>query len=60
MKRVLDFFGKPFVYRSPEPYQGFRRFLQYLPSRKLKQLAETTTHYSKKQLVEIYFLKNFN
>ena len=32
---------------------GYRRFLMDLPSRKLKALAGTQTHYSKAKLVEM-------
>tara|TARA_Y100001968_G_C18950518_1_gene523007 strand:- start:197 stop:388 length:192 start_codon:yes stop_codon:yes gene_type:complete len=58
MKRLLDFLGSPFVYRSPKPYEGFARFLEMLPSKQLKALAETQAHYSKKKLVQLYLSKN--
>ena len=58
MKRFLDFLGSPFIYRSPKPYEGFARFLEMLPSKKLKALAETQAHYSKKKLVQLYLSKN--
>ena len=58
MKRFFDFIGSFFVYRSPKPYEGFARFLETLPSKKLKFLADTQAHYSKKRLVQIYLLKN--
>ena len=48
-----DFLGRPFVYRSPDPEAGRRRFLMQLPSRELKKLAGTRTHYSKAKLVDI-------
>ena len=54
----LNWLGSFFVYRSPKPYQGFARFLEELPSRQLKSLAETQAHYSKKKLVQLYLLKN--
>tara|TARA_B100000965_G_scaffold307775_1_gene266785 strand:- start:696 stop:875 length:180 start_codon:yes stop_codon:yes gene_type:complete len=54
---ILNWLGSFFVYRSPKPKEGFKRFLLTLPSRKLRVLAGTTTHYSKKKLVEIYFEK---
>jgi len=54
MKRLLDLLGSPFVYRSPEPFQGFISFLYTLPNSKLKILAGTKTHYSKKKLIELY------
>jgi len=58
MKRLLDFIGSPFVYRSPLPYEGFARFLEMLPSRELKSLAETRAHYSKKKLIQLYLQRN--
>tara|TARA_R100001082_G_C4321368_1_gene141283 strand:- start:134 stop:343 length:210 start_codon:yes stop_codon:yes gene_type:complete len=56
--KLLDWIGSGFVYRSPNPNEGFARFLETLPSRKLRALADTTTHYSKKKLVQIYLEKN--
>ena len=58
MKRFLDFIGSGFIYKSPKPYDGFKRFLLDLPSRELRLLADTNAHYSKKKLVEIYLQKN--
>ena len=58
MKKLLDFLGSPFVYRSPKPYEGFAKFLEMLPSKQLKALAETQAHYSKKKLVQLYLSKN--
>ena len=55
---LLDWIGSGFVYKSPKPYDGFERFLVDLPSRKLRALADTTAHYSKKKLVKIYLQKN--
>ena len=49
----LDWIGSFFVYKSPDPIDGFRHNLELLPSKKLKQLAGTQTHYSKKRLVQI-------
>jgi len=54
----FNWLGSFFVYRSPKPNEGFRRFLLTLPSRKLRVLAGTTTHHSKKKLIEIYFKKD--
>lgn len=56
--KLLDWLGSSFVYRSPKPYQGFARFLETLPSRKLRALADTNAHYSKKRLVQLYLQKN--
>ena len=56
--KILNWLGSGFVYKSPKPYDGFKRFLVDLPSRKLRALADTTAHYSKKRLVELYLQKN--
>ena len=56
--KILNWISSGFVYRSPKPNEGFARFLETLPSRKLRALADTTTHYSKKKLVQIYLQKN--
>ena len=58
MKKLLNFLSSGFVYKSPPEGQGFINFLHTLPTRKLKLLAGTNTHYSKKKLVEIYLLKS--
>ena len=51
MKGLLDWVGGFFVYRSPEPGQGYYNLLLQLTSKKLQALAGTRTHYSKKKLV---------
>ena len=56
--KILNWLGSFFVYRSPKPYQGFARFLETRTARELRLLAGTTTHYSKKKLVQIYLQKN--
>ncbi len=56
--KFLDWLGSGFVYRSPKPYEGFKRFLLTLPTRKLKSLAETKAHYSKKKLIQLYLERN--
>ena len=53
MKSFLDWLGSPFIYRSPKPIDSFRHFLLYLPSRKLKVLAGTSSHLSKEKLVNL-------
>ena len=58
MKKLFDFIGSGFVYKSPKPYDGFKRFLIDLPSKQLRLLAETNAHYSKKKLVDLYLLKS--
>ena len=51
MRRLLDWVGGLFVYRSPEPGQGYYNLLLQLTSKKLQVLAGTRTHLSKKKLV---------
>ena len=58
MKSFLDAIGSLFVYRSPKPYEGFKRFLLDLPSRELRSLAESNAHCSKKKLVQLYLQRN--
>jgi hypothetical protein len=50
---LLNFIGALFVYKSPKPYQGFASFLRYLPNRKLRILAGTTSHLNKTRLIEM-------
>ena len=56
----LDWLGSFFVYKSPKEGEGFKRFLLTLSAKKLRALAGTTTHYSKKKLVDLYLQKNAN
>ena len=58
MKSFLNAIGSLFVYRSPKPYDGFKRFLIDLPSRELRSLAESNAHCSKKKLVQLYLQRN--
>ena len=53
MKWVLDKIGGLFVYRSPEPLQGYYNMLLQLPSRKLRALAGTNAHCKKTKLVDM-------
>ena len=53
--------GSLFVYKSPKPREGYKRFLRYLTSKQLMSLAGTTGHYSKTELIrrimiQLYFL----
>jgi hypothetical protein len=57
--KILNAIGSLFVYRSPKPKEGFLSFFQYLPTRQLKLLTESNSHYSKKQFAQLYALKNF-
>ena len=50
---LLDFLGSGFVYRSPKEREGYARFLEMLPSRTLRSLADSKAHCSKKKLVEM-------
>jgi len=53
MKKILDLIGKLFIYQSPEPYDGFKRFLRDKTSRELRVLAGTTSHYSKTIMINM-------
>ena len=50
---LLDAIGSLFVYRSPEPFDGYARFLRDLSSKTLQGLAGTRTHYSKTILINM-------
>ena len=50
---LLNFLGSGFVYRSPKEREGYARFLEMLPSRTLRSLADSKAHCSKKKLVEM-------
>ena len=55
MKKVLNFIGSFFVYRTPPPMTGERlkRFqLMGLTNKQLRKIVPTPSHYSKRQLVE--------
>ena len=52
MKQLLDFFGSPFIYRSPTGLQGFRAGLMQLSNRQLQPLADTQSHVKKSVLVD--------
>ena len=50
---LLNFLGSGFVYRSPKEREGYARFLEMLPSKKLRELADSKAHCTKKKLVEM-------
>ena len=50
---LLDFVGSGFVYRSPDDYDGYRRFLRDLTSKQLQKYAGTASHYSKTILINM-------
>ena len=50
---LLDAIGSLFVYKSPQPFDGYARFLRDLTSRNLQRLAGTRTHYSKTILINM-------
>ena len=50
---LLNFLGSGFVYRSPKEREGYARFLEMLPSKKLRELAGSRAHCTKKKLVEM-------
>ena len=49
----LDAIGSIFVYRSPTPEESLRSYLLKMPNSKLRQLAETNSHYAKATLVSM-------
>lgn len=53
MKNLLDAIGSFFVYTSPEPFDGYARFLKGLSSKRLRELAGTPSHYSKTILINM-------
>ena len=53
MKTVLDAIGSLFVYTSPDPMDGYRRFLRYKTSKELQTIAGTSSHYSKTILINM-------
>ena len=58
MRGLLDWVGGFFVYRSPEPRQGYYNLLLHLSCRQLQGLAGTRTHLSKKKLVAMIIDKD--
>ena len=55
MRRLLDWLGSPFVYRSPtNKIEAFRKNAMYMTSRQLRHLAGTTSHLSKAVLISRY------
>lgn len=56
---LLNFLGSGFVYRSPKEREGYARFLEMLPSRKLRELAGSKAHCKKKKLVEMILKQQF-
>lgn len=49
--KILDQIGSLFVYRSPDPKE--KGYLRFLPNRILRKMAGTTSHRSKKQLIQM-------
>ena len=49
----LKAIGSLFVYTSPDEYDGYRRFLRDLTSKKLQKYAGTSSHYSKTILINM-------
>ncbi len=49
----LKLIGSLFVYRSPDPLDGYRRFLRDKTSKQLQAQAGTNSHYSKTILINM-------
>jgi len=45
--------GSLFVYTSPDPMDGYRRFLRFKTSKELQLIAGTASHYSKTILINM-------
>ena len=57
MKFLLDKIGNLFVYRSPQPLDGYRSYLKWYPNWWLRQFVGTTHDYNKSELVEMIIAK---
>ena len=53
MRGILNAIGSFFVYTSPDPFDGYARFLKGLSSKRLRELAGTPSHYSKTILINM-------
>ena len=56
--KFLDQVGSLFVYRSPDPKE--KGYLRFFPNRILRKMAGTTSHKSKKQLIEMIKTQKFD
>ena len=50
---LLDAIGSLFVYRSPDPEDTYRSYLSTKSNRELREIAHTTSHYSKTMLINM-------
>ncbi len=59
---LLDAIGSFFIYTSPDPYDGYRRFLRHKTSKELQCQAGTPSHYSKTILINMIIddLRNYD
>ena len=53
MKKILDFFGSGFVYRSPSKMEGFAWGLRTMPNWWLRGLAGTKKPLNKTKLIKL-------
>ena len=61
MRRLLDWFGSGFVYRSPtNKIESWRRMAMYLSSRELRDLTGISAHYSKAVIVNRFINENMS
>jgi len=61
MRRLLDWLGSGFVYRSPtNKIEAWRKNAMYMTSRQLRHLAGTTSHVSKAVLISRYINENMS
>ena len=55
MRRLLDWFGSGFVYRSPtDKIQSWRRNAMFMSSKQLRELSGISAHYSKAVIISRY------
>ena len=55
MRRLLDWLGSPFVYRSPtNKIEAWRKNAMYMTSKQLRQLSGISAHYSKAVILSRY------
>jgi len=55
MRRLLNWLGSGFVYRSPtDRVEAWRRNAMYMSSRQLRDLSGISAHYSKAVIISRY------
>jgi hypothetical protein len=61
MRRLLDWLGSGFVYRSPtNKIESWRRMAMFMSSRELRDLSGITAHYSKAVIINRFINDNMS